>query len=98
MKALVMSLAAAVLVAAFATGASGRGTAGSAFFEDRVGDNVNGVPDISRIDVANDDQGFITFSFTFANHSSDFQPNEGFIVPMDTTGDGRTDYLYIGVK
>jgi hypothetical protein len=77
--------------------------AGSQTFSDRVGDAVNGAPDISTVAVANDDQGNITVTVTLANHSSDFQPNEGILVVMDTdgsaaTGNGGFDYVYAGVK
>ena len=80
-----------------------RAGAGSQNYADRVGDAVNGAPDISTIAVANDDQGNITVTVTLANHASDFQPNEGVLVVMDTDGNGATgnggfDYVYAGVK
>jgi hypothetical protein len=80
-----------------------RAGAGSQTYGDRVGDAVNGAPDISSVAVANDDPGNITVSVTLANHSSDFQPNEGILVVMDTdgnsaTGNGGIDYVYAGVK
>lgn len=80
-----------------------RAGAGSQSYTDRVGDAVNGAPDISGIAVTNDDQGNITVTVTLANHSSDFQPNEGVLVVMDTDGNGATgnggfDYVYAGVK
>lgn len=80
-----------------------RAGAGSQAYSDRVGDAVNGAPDISTIVVANDDQGNITVTVTLPNHSSDFQPNEGVLVVMDTDGNGATgnggfDYVYAGVK
>jgi hypothetical protein len=80
-----------------------RAGAGSQTYTDRVGDAINGAPDISTIGVANDDQGNITVTVTLANHSSDFQPNEGVLVVMDTdgnaaTGNGGVDYVYAGVK
>jgi hypothetical protein len=80
-----------------------RAGAGSQTYADRVGDAVNGAPDISTIVVANDDQGNITVTVTLANHASDFQPNEGVLVVMDTDGNGATgnggfDYVYAGVK
>src|SRR6185503_5326769 len=80
-----------------------RAGAGSQSYTDRVGDAGNGAPDISTIGVANDDQGNITVTVTLANHSSDFQPNEGILVVMDTDGNGATgnggfDYVYAGVK
>src|SRR5262245_45060984 len=77
--------------------------AGSQTYSDGVGDAVNGAPDISTITVANDDQGNITVTVTLANHSSDFQPNEGVLVVMDTDGNGATgnggfDYVAPGAK
>jgi hypothetical protein len=80
-----------------------RSGAGSQTYTDRVGDAINGAPDISSIAVANDDQGNIAVSVTLANHPSDFQPNEGILVVMDTdgnaaTGNGGFDYVYAGVK
>ncbi len=123
MKAALVSLVAALVVAAAAASASGhprdsraalrlqptrafvplRAGAGSQTYSDRVGDAVNGAPDVSTIAVANDDQGNITVTVTLANHSSDFQPNEGVLVVMDTDGNGATgnggfDYVYAGVK
>jgi hypothetical protein len=80
-----------------------RAGAGSQNYGDRIGDAVNGAPDISAIAVANDDQGNITVTVTLANHPSDFQPNEGVLVVMDTDGNGATgnggfDYVFAGVK
>jgi hypothetical protein len=80
-----------------------RAGAGSQSYTDRVGDAINGAPDISGIAVANDDLGNINVTVTLANHSSDFQPNEGVLVVMDTDGNGATgnggfDYVYAGVK
>jgi hypothetical protein len=80
-----------------------RAAAGSQTYGDRVGDAVNGAPDISSIAVANDDQGLITVTVTLANHASDFQPNEGVLVVMDTDGNSATgsagfDYVYAGIK
>lgn len=123
MKAALVSLVAALVVAGAAASASGhprdsraalrlqptrafvplRAGAGSQTYSDRVGDAVNGAPDVSTIAVANDDQGNITVTVTLANHSSDFQPNEGVLVVMDTDGNGATgnggfDYVYAGVK
>lgn len=123
MKAGLVLLAAALVVAGVAASASGhprdsratlrlqptrafvplRAGAGSQGYADRVGDAVNGAPDISTITVANDDQGNITVTVMLANHSSDFQPNEGVLVVMDTDGNGATgnggfDYVYAGVK
>ena len=123
MKAGLVLVAAALVVAGVAASASGhprdsraalrlqparafvplRAGAGSQTYTDRVGDAVNGAPDISSIGVANDDQGNITVTVTLANHSSDFQPNEGILVVMDTDGNGATgnggfDYVYAGVK
>jgi hypothetical protein len=123
MKAGLVLLAAALVVAGVAASASGhprdsraalrlqptrafvplRAGAGSQNYADRIGDAVNGAPDISTIAVANDDQGNITVTVTLANHASDFQPNEGVLVVMDTDGNGATgnggfDYVYAGVK
>ena len=123
MKAGLVLLAAALVVAGVAASASGhprdsraalrlqptralvplRAGAGSQNYADRVGDALNGAPDISTIAVANDDQGNITVTVTLANHASDFQPNEGVLVVMDTDGNGATgnggfDYVYAGVK
>lgn len=81
-----------------------RSGAGSQTYPDRVGDAVNGAPDLSGITVANDDQGNITFTIALANHSSDFQSNEGVLVVMDTDGNAGTgdkggfDYVYAGIK
>jgi hypothetical protein len=80
-----------------------RAGTGSQTYSDRIGDAVNGAPDISSIAVANDDQGFITVTVTLANHASDFQPNEGVLVVMDTDGNSATgsagfDYVYAGIK
>jgi len=123
MKAGLVLVAVALVVAGVAASASGhpregaaalrlqparsfvplRAGAGSQSYTDRVGDAVNGAPDISTIGVANDDQGNIMVTVTLANHSSDFQPNEGILVVMDTDGNGATgnggfDYVYAGVK
>jgi len=75
---------------------------GSQTYTDRIGD-ANGAPDISTIEVANDDQGNIAVTVTLANQSSGFQTNEGVLVVMDTDGNGATgtggfDYVYAGVK
>jgi len=80
-----------------------RAGAGSQSYTDRVGDAVGGAPDISTIVVVNDDLGNITMTVTLANHASDFQPNEGILVAMDTdanasTGNGGFDFVYAGVK
>jgi hypothetical protein len=80
-----------------------RAGAGSQTYTDRVGDAVLGAPDISGITVANDDEGNISMVVTLVDHPSDFQPNEGFLVALDTdgnvnTGNGGFDYVYAGVK
>jgi hypothetical protein len=98
MKAGLVSLAALLVVAGAAASASGRAGAGSQTFTDRVGDAVNGAPDINSIALANDDLGNITVTVTLSNHSSDFQPNEGVLVVMDVDGNGAVDYVYAGVK
>ena len=76
---------------------------GSRTFPDRVGDAVSGAPDISGVTVANDDQGNISMTVMLVNEASNFQPNEGVLVAMDTdeniaTGSGGFDYVYSGVK
>jgi hypothetical protein len=80
-----------------------RGGAGTQTYPDKVGDALDGTPDISAVTLANDDQGNISMTVTLVNHPADFQPNEGFLVAMDTdgninTGSGGFDYVYAGVE
>jgi hypothetical protein len=78
-------------------------SAGSQTFTDDKGDSVADAPDMTTIDVSNDDAGNITMTLSFANRFSDLQSNDGFEIIMDTdhnasTGNGGFDYIYVGIK
>jgi hypothetical protein len=94
-----------VLAAACALGAATTATAGgSRSYDDPIGDAGAGTPDISTIDVANDDAGQITVAVTLANRSvldaSDIVALsigvEGGALLAYHFGDGRTRVCKVG--
>jgi PASTA domain-containing protein len=79
------ALCAFALLLAVAAGAQAshlRATANSAGFDDAVGDLNPDDPDINRVDVSNDDAGYITFRIQFANRPM-LPDSEGAEVALD---------------
>jgi hypothetical protein len=79
-----------------AAGLSGSGVAdNSAGFDDDVGDAVSG-PDISRVEVSNDDVGNVTFRILLAGGAS-LASNEGIWLSLDTDENFATGGRILGV-
>jgi hypothetical protein len=79
-----------------------RGNANSTSYDDAVGDGGIG-PDVSKIQIANDDNGLITFTVTFANRPT-LQGQDIVNILIDTdlakegaspTGRGGYDLIYV---
>ena len=93
---LVISLLAGALVAlpGAALGSATRAATNSQSFPDSIGEDAN-APDITGIDVSNDDAGLITFHVKISNRAS-LTPDMAILMWMDTdnnpaTGDPQSD-------
>jgi hypothetical protein len=83
-------LSAAVLVATpgSALGSAARGTSNSATFNDSTGENPN-APDITTVQVSNNDAGSITFQVNIGNRPA-LTPDMALIVNLDTDSNPAT--------